>query len=431
MDMNHVSKEDMVEIFKKNVDVLLIVDAKEDIYRTVICKGIFTDFIEETGKYNELIENLWFHFNGTQEKITEEYRVFLPVFGEFQGKFSKKLKLYVEEDDKVHIAQMMVYPLEEDRYMFIMDDLDNSEYVQEFMTNDKVNTIQNTYLFSMYIDLGQNAISSLSITEISDEEVHSTMSYTDWRMMIVNMIGKDDQEQFLTWTDPEFLKGKFAPGRTSSFDCLMQNLEGKFIWVKLIFSRVDTSNEEDYRFVFMVQNIHENSVELMSELKKYEEMASKDSLTNVYNHGRIETEMNNAVDACKKKGQKASAMILDIDHFKKINDTYGHAVGDEVLKQFAKTILKTVSGENAVVGRWGGEEFVVVCYDKNSEEMVAIAEGLRLKVESSKFDTADRVTCSIGVTELRGNDTTDEAFDRMDRAMYTAKSKGRNGVRCL
>ena len=86
-------------------------------------------------------------------------------------------------------------------------------------------------------------------------------------MMIVNMFQPEDQEQFLHRTDPEYLKKNFTPGRTASYDCMMRNLEGNFIWVKLTFSRAQTNNEDDYRFVFLVQDINENSIETLSALE--------------------------------------------------------------------------------------------------------------------------------------------------------------------
>jgi len=282
----------------------------------------------------------------------------------------------------------------------------------------------------MYIDLVQNTTSSISITEISDETVNSSISYTDWRMMIVNMIGPDDQKLFLERSDPEYLKANFVPGRTSSFDCLMMNLEGKYIWVKLIFSRAETRYDDDYRFVFMVQNIHENTVELMDELKKYEEMASKDPLTNLYNHGRMETELKNAMDYRKKQGA-VSVMILDIDYFKNVNDTFGHSVGDVTLKYFARELLDYVKDKNAAVGRWGGEEFVIVGYDRSISSMAEMAEEVREIVFSTDFPVVGQITCSIGVTELGENDSSDDTFNRMDKALYQAKTDGRNCVRVL
>ena len=419
MDFNAVSS-----LLFQNMDAMLVADAANDSYHAYIRKGIFSTLIEEEGKYRDLIEILWIHFNNTQDKITEEYRVFLPSYGRFKGKFSRRLKLY--KDSRQHVIQMMVYPIGEDRYLYLMDELDDES---EETISKKVESIQNTFLFSMYIDLAQNSISSLSITEVSDETVHAALTYTQWRMMIVNMIGADDQPLFLERTDPDYLKKNLAPGRTASFDCLMQNLEGKYIWVKLIFSRAETINDDDYRYVFMVQNIHEESVRLFDALKKYERLALNDSLTGVYNHGRIETEIANALDSRKKRNRKASIVMLDIDHFKQINDTFGHAVGDDTLKRFAAVIEDSLKDDSAVIGRWGGEEFVVILYDQDGSQALTSVERCRSRVEQTEFPGTRGVTCSIGLTEIMPEDTAKSAFDRMDRALYCAKTEGRNCVR--
>ena len=312
-----------------------------------------------------------------------------------------------------------------------MDELDDDEYVQEFMTTNKVNTIQNAYLFSMYIDLVRDTTSSLNIMEVSDEIVKSDIKYSDWRMKIVNMFKPEDREQFLRGSDPEYLKRNYPPGRTSSFDCMMMNLEGNFIWVKLIFSRAETNNEDDFRFVFMVQDIHENSVELLSALKKYEHLALTDPLTEILNHGGIKTEIYNAIDNHNRSGASVTLMMLDLDFFKKVNDKFGHSVGDATLKLFTKTIKDQISKENAYFGRWGGEEFIVVWYGLSKEEMGQKAELLRETIEEMEFPKVGKLTCSIGVTQLRDDDTFDQVFSRVDKALYSSKENGRNKVTLL
>ncbi len=424
------SLKDAMDVLNESVDAILFVDAAADSYKVLSKKGIFEDFLADSGSYKELIEKLWFHFNDTMDKITEDYQVFIPTFGKFTGKYSRRLKLMIK--DTPYAAQMSIYPIDENNFIILLDELDNSEYMKDFYTSEKVNTIQNTYLFSMYIDLFKDSTSSISITEISDETVHSSLKYSEWRPMIVNMIWPDDQALFMERTDPEYLKKNIMPGRTSSFDCLMQNLEGKYIWVKLIFSRSETNNsEEDFRYVFMVQDIHENSVQLMSTLKKYEELASKDALTDVFNHGRIETELYNAVEIAGRTDRAVSMVMFDIDYFKKVNDTYGHAVGDMTLKHFAYMLGKHFKKKNSVIGRWGGEEFVAVCYDADEQKAFAYAEEFRLAMEKEEYKVAGTVTCSAGVTQIKKGDDFGKAFDRMDKALYNAKSVGRNCVRSL
>ena len=431
MGLNNIEEftlDTVMGLIKDSVDAVIAVNGDTARFHAVYKRGFFADFIEDDGDYNKLIEKLWFHFNDSGEKITEDYHVFIPSLGKYMGKISKRLR--ITSDGVVHIAQMTIYPIEGTSVnVFVLDELDSSENEEELQTNNKVTTIQNTYLFSMYIDLVKDVTSSISITEISDETVNTQIKYSDWRMMIVNMIWPDDQPTFLERTDPDYLKANYTPGHTSSFDCLMQNLEGKYIWVKLIFSRAETNNEDDFRFVFMVQDIHENTVELMSTLKKYEEMASMDPLTSVLNHGRIETELANAVETARKSKRSVSAMMLDIDFFKKVNDTFGHSVGDMTLKRFASLISSYFTDGRAVVGRWGGEEFVTICYDTDQAKLKEIAEDIRKKIASEHFKAVGNVSCSIGVTGIGPDDNSTSVFERMDKALYEAKSAGRNCVR--
>ncbi len=424
--------EDVSGLLLENVDAIVVVDPSIDTYKTLVRHGMFESFLKESGIYHDLILDLWFHFNDSNEKVSGDYQIFADKTGIFNGKYSRRLKLVLEDDHKTHLVQLTVYPFEDaKKYIFVLDEFIDSESLQESLTTKKINTIQNSYLFSMYIDLVADTTSSINVTEISDDVVNYNLKYSDWRMMIVNMIWPEDQEQFLRRTDPEYLKKNFTPGRTSSYDCMMRNLEGKFIWVKLIFSRAQTYNEDDYRFVFMVQDINDNSLELISTLQKYEEKAIKDPLTGVYNHGEIETQFNNALTHCQKNDGPASVLMIDLDMFKQINDTYGHSTGDTTLKQIARILMETAAEEKAMAGRWGGEEFVIVCRDKDAESARVMAESLRKKVEEYLFPEICHLTCSIGVTELKASDDFAEAFNRLDKAMYASKHNGRNKVTVL
>ena len=423
---------DVAGLFMDTADAIVVVDPAIDAYKSIICRGMFETFLKESGIYHDLILDLWFHFNDSNEKVAGDYQIFADNTGVFKTKYSRRLKLVLEDEKISHLVQLTVYPFDNaSKYIFVMDEFDDNESLQESLTTKKINTIQNTYLFSMYIDLVADTTSSINVTEISDDVVNYNLKYSDWRMMIVNMIWPEDQEQFLRRTDPEYLKKNFTPGRTSSYDCMMRNLEGNFIWVKLIFSRAQTYNDDDYRFVFMVQDINDKSMELMSTLQKYEEKAIKDPLTGVLNHGEIETQLNNAIARRQSSDSPISFMMLDLDHFKQVNDNYGHAVGDVTLKHFAKLLMDSSVEDKALVGRWGGEEFVIICRDKNAEEASAMAESLRQKVEAYQFPDIYHITCSIGVTELKAEDEFKEAFNRLDKAMYASKQNGRNKVTLL
>ena len=426
--MNVFTKESVSELLFKKVDAIIIADSKNDTFHTIKKKGLFEKLLDDEGTYKELVEKLWFHLYDKPKKITDDYHVFVPLFGQFKGKYVDRINLNYE--NKVHLIQISIYPIDKTctTYIFILDELDSNEHLREVLTDRKLDTMQNTFLFSMYVDLIKDISYSINITEMSTNPQNYDVKYSDWRKMIVNMIWPDDQKLFLERTDPGYLKKNLEPGSATSFDCQMKNLEGDFIWVKLIFSRAHTTNEEDFRFVFMVQNIHENHIKLFDTLKRYEELASKDPLTNIFNHGRIETEIINSIDSFNTNNQPVSYMMLDIDYFKKVNDEYGHSVGDYVLKQFVKTIKAFIEPYNFTIGRWGGEEFVCVCYNYELKKLKPIAEKLRKKIEASEFEKKIKITCSIGLTELKKSDTAQIIFDRVDHAMYEAKTGGRNRI---
>ncbi len=423
---------DVSDLFFENVGAVVIVDPAIDTYKTIVCRGMFESLLKESGIYHDLILDLWFHFNESNEKVAGEYQIFADNTGVFKTKYSRRLKIVLEGEEKPRFVQLTVYPFEDTKkYIFIMDEFVDNESLQETLTSKKIDAVQGTFLFSMYIDLVADTTSSINVSEISDDVVNYNLKYSDWRMMIVNMIWPEDQEQFLRRTDPEYLKANFTPGRTSSYDCMMRNLEGKFIWVKLIFSRAQTYNEDDYRFVFMVQDINDDSIEMLSTLQTYEEKATRDPLTGLYNHGEIENQFNSAIAHRQKTDDPVSLMMMDLDHFKDVNDNYGHAVGDTTLQHFAKILLDIIPEEKFIAGRWGGEEFVLICRDREIAKAAELAEKIRAKVDEYLFPEIAHITCSIGVTELKAEDGFTEAFNRLDKAMYASKQGGRNKVTVL
>lgn len=421
------SNSEINEVLQDNMDALIVVSSSDNSYRAIKRSEGMSKYIDEEGSYHDLLEKLFFHMNENNARITDDYQVFLPKMEEFNGKYSRKITVLV--DGVKHVIQVLVYPLKnEGDYIILLFDLDKSEFERDNVLDNKVKTIQETYLFSMYVDLNKDSVNSINVSEISNEDMHYEVKYTEWRMMIVNMIWPDDQKQFLEITDPKYLKAQLRPSKTLSFDCQMKNLEGNYIWVKLIFGRTDTTSEQDFRFVFMVQNIHEDSLKLFNELKKFETLASHDTLTGVFNHGRIETELSNAIEQLEKDEKPVSLMMFDIDFFKKINDTYGHAVGDDVLKEFVKRIIDKLAGYDIKVGRWGGEEFVCVCYGLDIEKLKDLAENIRISIANSTFETIGSLTCSVGLANVNKTDSVKEAFVRLDKALYTAKNSGRNCI---
>jgi diguanylate cyclase (GGDEF)-like protein len=158
--------------------------------------------------------------------------------------------------------------------------------------------------------------------------------------------------------------------------------------------------------------------------------AEQDPLTGIGNRRHVEMKLESALMERRMHGTAAGVLFLDVDHFKRVNDVYGHDVGDAVLRMVAKTLDRNVRGSDAV-GRWGGEEFVALVVGVNEAGLEVAAEKLRTLVAASSLDSehgAVRVTVSVGATLARVNDTLETLVRRADRLLYQSKEAGRDRV---
>ena len=172
---------------------------------------------------------------------------------------------------------------------------------------------------------------------------------------------------------------------------------------------------------------------LRSSVRQSIELAVTDGLTGLNNRRYLDNHLKTLFNRAAARGRPLSVCITDIDRFKLVNDTHGHDVGDEVLKEFARRIRSTVRGADLAC-RFGGEEFVVVMPDTDAVSAGAIAERLRRVIEESPFilpgqELALTVTASLGIaTNMTGVDTPEQLLKQADRALYEAKNQGRNRV---
>jgi len=168
----------------------------------------------------------------------------------------------------------------------------------------------------------------------------------------------------------------------------------------------------------------------ISERKVFEaelrNLAVTDSLTGVWNRHQG-TELLAADLSARRPGQALSLLMLDVDHFKAINDTFGHQAGDHVLIEIASRLRRSLR-ENDTVARWGGEEFIVLLRDCALPDALTLAEGIRAEIAEVPFGALGRLTVSIGVAEIRDGDDLASWLGRADQGLYRAKRAGRNGV---
>jgi diguanylate cyclase (GGDEF)-like protein len=158
-----------------------------------------------------------------------------------------------------------------------------------------------------------------------------------------------------------------------------------------------------------------------------EEKSKTDSLTGAFNREGIKDALKAGLAARRQTQSPMSLLIIDIDHFKSINDTHGHLAGDKILAQLSALVKANVRTGDSFA-RWGGEEFIVACSATSEAEGAALANKLRRLIERYDFENAIPVTVSIGVSALKPKDSLEELFARADRALYSAKNRGRNRV---
>jgi diguanylate cyclase (GGDEF)-like protein len=170
---------------------------------------------------------------------------------------------------------------------------------------------------------------------------------------------------------------------------------------------------------------YQNKIEIKN--RTLSKLINIDHLTKVSNRKAIETILKKEFNRAKRYAHPLSLIMIDIDDFKKINDTYGHNVGDKVLKEFAKVISSTIR-ESDYLGRWGGEEFILVTTETTLEDAVILAEKIRTKVSQFSFMRSQKVSCSIGVAQLEDQEKSDLFVNHADMAMYEAKKDGKDKV---
>lgn len=169
---------------------------------------------------------------------------------------------------------------------------------------------------------------------------------------------------------------------------------------------------------------------IMQRIEELQEMALSDSLTKLGNRRYAEMNMNSRIDESRRYGWTFGILFIDIDNYKRINDTYGHNVGDKVLKMVAKTLSGNVRSFDMIT-RWGGEEFIAIIFNIKEDHLNSIAEKLCVLVAKSSFSVNSdvvHITVSIGATLVQPNDTVDSLVKRADRLMYQSKNAGGNQV---
>lgn len=208
-------------------------------------------------------------------------------------------------------------------------------------------------------------------------------------------------------------------GETWHGEVMNRTRSGGCYWVDTMVSPMRDSMGSIYGYMAVRHDI--------TDKKRIEQISITDPLTGIYNRLKLDEELKHEHTRYKRYGQEFAVILCDIDHFKRINDTYGHLRGDAVLKAFS-SLNKVHLRDSDVLGRWGGEEFLIIAPGTDLIGGVDLAEKLRHAIASYDFIEVGRVTASFGVAAMQQSEELDSLLKRMDDALYQAKEQGRNQV---
>ncbi len=233
---------------------------------------------------------------------------------------------------------------------------------------------------------------------------------------------------------PFLLNGrKYMVGEAECIDCILVPMKKRIDYeleLRSAKKQLEAAYLEKDQALAKLEQLHleieRKQNELLSINATLVELAVTDKLTGLKNRRFFQEKLEEQLAIFDETAQLFSLLILDIDHFKKVNDTYGHQVGDEVLAQLAR-ILNAHARQDDVVARYGGEEFVIILPETDVDTSRTIAEQIRQVVEQAVWQTG-KVTISIGIATVTEEDTDATILKKADQALYVSKENGRNRV---
>lgn len=267
------------------------------------------------------------------------------------------------------------------------------------------------------------AISTLDgIVEFATEKSYSMWGFASVEECIgrniLEFIHESHQQKAIYYVT-EMINGNL----TGAAEYLMVKKDGSLFYCEVNANILRDKNSNPTGVLYIERDVTERK-QLEEELKA---LAIKDQLTGLYNRRKIDEVLINEKAKADSKDQNLSVIMVDIDLFKLVNDQYGHLVGDQVLTEVTEILAMGIRSMD-VLGRWCGEEFIIICINTDLEGAMVLAEKLREMIADHEFQLVGKKTCSFGVSQLRKHETIDALLIRSDQALYRAKDLGRNRV---
>lgn len=346
-------------------------------------------------------------------------------------------KVYVEgfEEGRIYNGFRYIYPLfdEEKNYLGTVE----TSLSFDALRSEIEHKLQTEVDFVINRDIVERKVwkkeqSNYTVSEISDRYLHEK-SMRDKRSKFyeINLAIRDEASK-------RMLQNKsFALCKNGYIIVFLpvSNIageEGAAYIINYLESKVICTLREEAYIIWIISSLGVLSIVtllylLLQKMRRINEMANHDILTGLYNRNRLTEVIYYETERANRTGRGYALFYLDIDNFKRINDSYGHETGDNVLKKLA-AVLEKNTRKMDIVGRWGGEEFLILLPETTEENAEKLAEKLRREIEATDFGIPEAVTCSFGVTNYLHPEKIDLVIARADRNLYRAKLEGKNRV---
>lgn len=329
----------------------------------------------------------------------------------FQGKnektLTKKACLILDSNNAIPLEVRVNY-IKKDGGYYIAICRDISEYLQQELER-KINE----RMINKYIPLSQTDLEG-NITYVNEAFCKLT-GYTK-----EELIGRNHRMLRSQKTSKEFyqdLWNTISKNRSFNGELRIVTKQKEEIWVRVVIEPRYDINGKKIGYVSTREDV--------TDKQELRFISERDQLTKIYNRRSFESKLAQAFEE-EHKGKGSFGLIMfDIDHFKKVNDTYGHQVGDDILKKITKAI-KEVIRESDFFARWGGEEFMLIVKTQKIEELQLIVSKIQERIKNTDFSPASSVTLSFGLAIAKRQETKENFLKRIDNALYKAKENGRN-----
>lgn len=333
-----------------------------------------------------------------------------------QERYFEGMTANYRKDGSSYIVEWNISPVRDDRGVvthFVSAQRDVSEYVRAERQNRLLARALDASGAAIFLtDVHSNIIfANQAVSEITGYSVEELVNRTPALLHS----GHHDEAFYAN------LHGAIASGQPFAATFVNRRRDGSTYHAEQMISPITDEKGRITHYVSVSKDISER----VRKEHSLREAATRDRLTGLHNRSYVESRLQEACLQAKQHQMPLTVLMCDVDHFKQINDRYGHLTGDRVLRRIAR-ILRQGARASDVIGRWGGEEFLIVLEDCNEQNALELAERIRSRVEKSADAEVGQLTISLGIASMAPDDSVTALIARADAAMYEAKRSGRN-----